>query len=93
MRPYQDYGQIGGRFNSEFGMQSFPHLHTVNRFVSQSSERYPQSSTMDFHNKCRGHEKRLGTYVRENFMVSNSSLKVSADRKPYACSFSQDIRE
>lgn len=76
MRPYQDYPQIGGRFNSEFGMQSFPHLSTIDQFVTEISERHPQSATMDFHNKCRDHEQRLATYIRNNFMAADSSLKV-----------------
>lgn len=76
MRPYQDYGQIGGRFNSEFGMQAYPHMSTIDQFISEPSEKYPQSVTMDFHNKCRTHERRLALYVRENFRASNSNLKV-----------------
>ncbi|KAI1373873.1 glycoside hydrolase [Hypoxylon crocopeplum] len=75
MRLYQDYHQIGGRFNSEFGMQSFPHLSTIDQFVTEISERHPQSATLDFHNKCRDHEKRLATYIRDNFMAVDSSLK------------------
>ncbi|KAI2629953.1 glycoside hydrolase [Hypoxylon sp. NC1633] len=75
MRLYQDYYQIGGRFNSEFGMQSFPHMSTIDQFVTEISERHPQSATVDFHNKCRDHEQRLATYIRDNFMAADSSLK------------------
>ncbi|XXH00713.1 hypothetical protein Hte_007063 [Hypoxylon texense] len=75
MRLYQDYPQIGGRFNSEFGMQSFPHLSTIDQFVTEISERHPQSATIDFHNKCRDHEQRLATYIRDNFIATDSSLK------------------
>lgn len=76
MRPYQDYRLVGGRFNSEFGMQSYPHMNTVNKFVTDDLEKHPQSLTVDFHNKCKTHERRLATYVRENFRASDSSLEV-----------------
>lgn len=76
MRPYQTYDQIGGRFNSEFGMESLPHMSTVDKFVIDPSEKYSQSLTMDFHNKARGYERRLAGYVLENFRASTSDLKV-----------------
>jgi beta-mannosidase len=77
MRPYQTYGDIGGRFNSEFGMEASAHLSTVKQYVTNSDEMYPQSLTMDFHNKADGHERRITSYLQENFKTSSSSLKVS----------------
>jgi beta-mannosidase len=77
MRLYQDYYQLGGRLNSEFGMQSFPHLSTIDQFVTETSEKHPQSATLDFHNRCRNHEQRMATYIRDNFKATDSSLKVS----------------
>ncbi|CAK7214949.1 hypothetical protein SCUCBS95973_002310 [Sporothrix curviconia] len=74
MRLYQDFGAIGGRFNSEFGMQSLPHLATIAGFVTDAAERHPQSATLDYHNKCRDHEKRLATYMRDNFRGDDASL-------------------
>jgi len=76
MRPYQSYGDIGGRFNSEFGMEAFPHLTTIEKCITDPSERYSQSKTLDFHNKADGHERRLASYVMENFRVSSSSFEV-----------------
>jgi beta-mannosidase len=76
MRPYQTFDRIGGRFNSEFGMEAIPHLSTVKHFVTDSKEMYAQSLTMDFHNKARGYERRLGGYVLENFRVSTADFKV-----------------
>jgi len=76
MRPHQSYGKIGGRFNSEFGMEACPHLSTINKFISDPKERYPQSLTMDFHNKAAQHERRLVSYVTENFRIQNLSLEV-----------------
>ncbi|KAK6340978.1 hypothetical protein TWF696_009290 [Orbilia brochopaga] len=65
---YQIFEHLGGRFNSEFGMEGFPHIQTIDSFLSPgSSERYQQSSTVDFHNKADGHERRIATYLVENF--------------------------
>ncbi|KAH8429298.1 glycoside hydrolase family 2 protein [Aspergillus melleus] len=76
MEPYQRLSSMGGRFNSEFGMEAFPHIHTVDSFLDDPEDRYHQSLTMDFHNKASGHERRLGTYILENF-------KVKQDLEPY----------
>ncbi|PLB51373.1 glycoside hydrolase [Aspergillus steynii IBT 23096] len=69
MEPYQKLSSMGGRFNSEFGMEAFPHMYTIDSFVDDPEERYHQSLTMDFHNKASGHERRLGAYILENFNV------------------------
>jgi beta-mannosidase len=45
-------------------MEAFPDLMTIDTFIEPGSEeRYAQSSTMDFHNKATGHEKRIGGYA------------------------------
>ncbi|KAJ9301171.1 CAZyme family GH2 [Paecilomyces variotii] len=67
---YQIFEQLGGRFNSEFGMEAFPHLETVNYFVEDDIDKFPQSHIMDFHNKAAGHERRIATYVEENLRTS-----------------------
>ncbi|KAK3316653.1 glycoside hydrolase family 2 protein [Apodospora peruviana] len=69
MKPYQNLPSMGGRFVSEFGMEGYPHLETIHKFVTKSSERYPGSTTMDFHNKAVGHERRLFAYVSENYRL------------------------
>ena len=48
---YQIFDTLGGRFNSEFGMEAFPHIQTIKKFVTDENELYPQSHTLDFHNK------------------------------------------
>lgn len=63
---YQTYDLLGGRFNSEFGMEAFPHLETIRSFVEEEKDLYPESRIMDFHNKAAGHERRLATYLVEN---------------------------
>jgi beta-mannosidase len=67
---YQIFDSIGGRFNSEFGMEAFPHMSTIEYFVENDQEKHPQSQVMDFHNKADGHERRLATYLVENLRMS-----------------------
>jgi beta-mannosidase len=67
---YQDFDKLVGRFVSEFGMEAFPDIKTIESFLSKGKEdpdRYPQSSTIDFHNKAAGHERRIALYLVENF--------------------------
>lgn len=71
MLPYQNFPEVGGRFVSEFGMEAFPHRATIEQFIVDEDEMYPQSLTMDFHNKARDHERRLGTYILENFRIKS----------------------
>ncbi|KAL2815174.1 glycoside hydrolase superfamily [Aspergillus granulosus] len=69
MQPYQNLPSMGGRFVSEFGMEAYPHMHTIDSFIDNSDEKYLQSLTMDFHNKARDHERRLGSYILQNFRI------------------------
>jgi len=66
---YQIFDTLGGRFNSEFGMEALPHLPTIKHFCSDQdeAETHPQSRTLYFHNKADGHERRIATYLVENF--------------------------
>ena len=66
---YQDFDRLVGRFVSEFGMEAFPNIETVDSYLRDANldtERYPQSSTVEFHNKAAGHERRLALYLAEN---------------------------
>ncbi|RMD41846.1 hypothetical protein DV735_g3268, partial [Chaetothyriales sp. CBS 134920] len=72
---YQTYDSLGGRFNSEFGMQAFPHMDTVKTFVQNEDDLYPQSHVMDFHNKAAGHERRIATYLLENVRTTTARLE------------------
>lgn len=74
---YQIFDTLGGRFNSEFGMEAFPHMETIKAFSRDPKDHYPQSQVMDFHNKADGHERRIATYLVENFRFSQGgSLEV-----------------
>lgn len=66
---YQNFDLLVGRFVSEFGMEGFPSIKTIDGFLPkgrEDSDRYPQSSTIDFHNKASGHERRIALYLVEN---------------------------
>lgn len=73
---YQDFDKLAGRFVSEFGMEGFPHIKTIDSYLPKDSpERYAQSSTIDFHNKADGHERRIALYLVENFRYSFTPLE------------------
>ncbi|KAE8374138.1 beta-mannosidase B [Aspergillus bertholletiae] len=67
---YQIFDTLGGRFNSEFGMEAFPHMSTIEYFVENEADKYPQSHVLDFHNKADGHERRIATYLVENLRTA-----------------------
>ncbi|KAK7414438.1 hypothetical protein QQX98_006717 [Neonectria punicea] len=67
---YQRFDKIGGRFNSEFGLAAFPVLATIHGFITKPEDLYPQSRVLDFHNKADGHERRIATYISENFQIA-----------------------
>ncbi|KAG9665180.1 putative beta-mannosidase, partial [Aureobasidium melanogenum] len=72
---YQIFDTLGGRFNSEFGMEAFPHIDTIKYYVTDPAELYSQSHMIDFHNKADGHERRIATYLIENFRTTDTSLE------------------
>ncbi|OAL54732.1 glycoside hydrolase [Pyrenochaeta sp. DS3sAY3a] len=69
MEPYQRLPELGGRFVSEFGMEAYPHVSTLEKCITRESERFPGSMSMDARNKAIGHERRLVSYVAENFRL------------------------
>ncbi|GFF94848.1 probable beta-mannosidase B [Aspergillus udagawae] len=69
MSRYQDCADLSGRFVSEFGMEAYPHLGTLRRVITDSKQQRPGTMMMDFRNKAGDHERRMLTYVSENFLV------------------------
>jgi beta-mannosidase len=73
MLPYQNYGEVQARFVSEFGMQSNPSL-ALFETVLPEEERFPESRTVQWHNKAGsaagpdGH-RRLAVYLADNLRV------------------------
>ena len=50
-------------------MEAFPSIKTIDAYLPNGQndiDRYPQSSTVDFHNKADGHERRIALYLVEN---------------------------
>lgn len=69
MNRYQQAASMSGRFVSEFGMEGYPHLQTIRSAVTDPSQQYPGSILMDYRNRAIDHERRLMTYVAENYKV------------------------
>ncbi|KDR83785.1 hypothetical protein GALMADRAFT_133195 [Galerina marginata CBS 339.88] len=66
--PWHNWDILSGRFVSEFGMQGYPDIRTVDYWVGgNTAERFPQSRTNNNHNKADGFERRLELYLMENF--------------------------
>lgn len=69
MNRYQETHLLSGRFISEFGMEAYPHLETIRGMIQDPQQQHPGSMMMDFRNKAIDHERRMVTYVAENFLV------------------------
>jgi beta-mannosidase len=76
MEKYQIADRLGGRFVSEFGMEAYPHLSTINAMITDPAQRHPGSMAMDSHNKAIGQERRLMSYMVENFRLDRTSLEL-----------------
>ncbi|GAB1309978.1 Beta-mannosidase B [Madurella fahalii] len=75
---WQNFDKLVGRFVSEFGMQAFPSVKTIDAYLplgKDDPDRYPQSSTVDFHNKAEGHERRIALYLVENLRYAPDPLE------------------
>jgi beta-mannosidase len=55
-------------------MQSLPSSRTLRHFITNSKEYYPQSQTMDHHNKAADFEKLLNGYILENYRLNTFSM-------------------
>lgn len=70
-QPWHNWDVLSGRFVSEFGMQGFPNIRTVDYWLGgDKTERFPQSRTNNNHNKAAGFEHRLELYLVQNFRHS-----------------------
>ncbi|KAF9058147.1 glycoside hydrolase family 2 protein [Panaeolus papilionaceus] len=69
--PWHNWDILAGRFVSEFGMQGYPNIRTVDYWIGgNAAERFPQSRSNTNHNKADGFERRLELYLVENFKHS-----------------------
>ncbi|KAH9915084.1 glycoside hydrolase [Fomitopsis serialis] len=72
-RPWQEYGERGGRFVSEFGIPSFPDIRTVDYWLGgNTEERRAQSKLMAQHNRAGNHERRFAILMNENFRFTSN---------------------
>ncbi|KAI0384778.1 glycoside hydrolase family 2 protein [Hypomontagnella monticulosa] len=69
MNRYQETHLLSGRFISEFGMEAYPHLETIRGMIKDPQQQHPGSMMMDYRNKAIDHERRMITYVAENYLV------------------------
>ncbi|KAH6991008.1 family 2 glycosyl hydrolase [Ilyonectria sp. MPI-CAGE-AT-0026] len=75
---YQNFDKLVGRFVSEFGMEAFPSIKTIDAYLplgKDDPDRFPQSSTVDFHNKADGHERRIALYLVENMRYAPDPIE------------------
>lgn len=75
---YQEFDKLVGRFVSEFGMEGYPNIKTIDYYLPKGKDdpgRHPQSSTVDFHNKADGQERAIAIYLAENFRFSYEPLE------------------
>lgn len=57
-------------------MEAFPNIKTIDSYLPKGSrDRYPQSSTIDHHNKASGHERRIALYLVENLRYTFSPIE------------------
>lgn len=59
-------------------MEAFPSVKTIDAYLPRGTadpDRYPQSATVDFHNKAAGHERRIALYLVENFRYAPDPLE------------------
>ncbi|KAH9483065.1 Beta-mannosidase B [Psilocybe cubensis] len=77
--PWHNWDILAGRFVSEFGMQGYPDIRTVDYWLGgDKSERYPQSRTNNNHNKADGFERRLEVRVSLFFLGGGEESQLRA---------------
>ncbi|KAK7049564.1 hypothetical protein VNI00_005595 [Paramarasmius palmivorus] len=64
--PWHNWDILAGRFVSEFGMEGYPNIRTVDYWLGGNSEQRVNNN----HNKADGFERRLELYLVENFKHS-----------------------
>ena len=86
---YQKFDDLSGRFVSEFGMEAFPNYRTIDSYLPDAKldiDRYPQSSTVDFHNKAAGQEGRLSVmFLAELFPYPDLVRVLRHPSTPQTC--------
>ncbi|KXN85061.1 putative beta-mannosidase B [Leucoagaricus sp. SymC.cos] len=70
--PYQQYDKLGGRFVSEFGIPSFPSMHTIRHWMgdAEKGQWYAQSPLIAQHVRAGSFDRRFAIVMNENFRVA-----------------------
>ncbi|TFK38913.1 glycoside hydrolase [Crucibulum laeve] len=70
--PWQEYGRLGGRFVSEFGIPSFPSMRTVSSWMDDAPKKewHAQSKLMAQHTRAGSFERRFAIVMNENFRLT-----------------------
>ena len=69
--PFESYRQYKFRFCSEFGFESFPNLKTIESFT-RPEDRNPFSWVMEHHQKCKGGNTKILTYLADKYQYPGS---------------------
>ncbi|KAF5360479.1 hypothetical protein D9756_004513 [Leucocoprinus leucothites] len=70
--PYQQYDKLGGRFISEFGLPSFPSMHTIGHWMGNAGKDqwYAQSPIIAQHIRAGSFDRRFAIVMNDNFRVT-----------------------
>jgi Beta-galactosidase/beta-glucuronidase len=66
-KPFEDYKNFYFRFCSEFGFEAFPSIKTLNT-CCEKEDLNPFSYVMESHQKCKGGNTKLLTYMADNYL-------------------------
>jgi beta-mannosidase len=66
-KPFEDYRNFYFRFCSEFGFEAFPSIKTLET-CCEKEDLNPFSYVMESHQKCKGGNTKLLTYMADNYL-------------------------
>ena len=96
--PFTDYRKHRFRFCSEFGFESFPSIKTIKAFCPPEAMN-PFSEIMESHQKCRGGNTKILTYLADTYLYATdfekliyASQLIQADAIRYGVEYFRRIR-
>jgi len=96
--PFTDYRKYRFRFCSEYGFESFPNMKTIKSFCEEK-DLNPFSEVMENHQKCKGGNTKILTYLSNTYLYATSfdklvyaSQLVQADAIKYGVEYFRRIR-
>lgn len=70
-KPFKEYRKYHFRFCSEYGFEAFPNVKTIKAFTRED-ERNPFCRIMESHQKCRGGNGKILTYLSQTYLYPSS---------------------